>query len=159
MEPGEHKHSYQDEYYPQQWRSEKVHRLESNTRMRVALGAPARPASGDVNTMRRSRGAGVLQDVRKFLAGTRSSSVMPESWRKNEGRSRPISLLLALFRSFHRIFHQWWVVSVAWPPGYLRALVLFRGTALSGFKLCCPNCAKSPGWRALSASCQSRVSV
>jgi hypothetical protein len=25
METGEHKHSYEDEYYPQQWRSEEVH--------------------------------------------------------------------------------------------------------------------------------------
>jgi hypothetical protein len=32
--------------------------------------APARPASGDVNTMRRSRGAGVLQDAqRTFTLG------------------------------------------------------------------------------------------
>jgi hypothetical protein len=26
MELGEHKHCYQDEYYPQQWRSQEVHR-------------------------------------------------------------------------------------------------------------------------------------
>jgi hypothetical protein len=30
MEPGEHKHCYKDEYYPQQWRCQEIHRYHSS---------------------------------------------------------------------------------------------------------------------------------
>jgi hypothetical protein len=55
MEPSEHNHCYQDEYYPQQWRSQEVHHYN--------------PSKG-------SNGAGVLPGGSQVcLAGARSLSV------------------------------------------------------------------------------------
>jgi hypothetical protein len=53
MEPGEHKHCYQDEYYPQQWRSQEVHRF-SKRRIAASLGISATAAMECVQRARRA---------------------------------------------------------------------------------------------------------